>query len=169
MHNRPALSLCRAASCIAVAFGASDLLAQTDPPASLAQLPAREAALSPDTWRKERRIIDLHMHIDARRSASRARCASWTRGIGIGVNLSGGTVTHAPGENSAFERVEGAGRSTASRAVRALHEPRLRRLGRAGFRRARRATDRGRPSARRGGAEGIQAARAFPARREESS
>jgi predicted TIM-barrel fold metal-dependent hydrolase len=68
--------------------------------------PAR-AALSPETWRAEHRIIDLHMHIDgsAERFARAVRVMD-RAGIGIGVNLSGGTVTHAPGELSQFAQVK---------------------------------------------------------------
>jgi predicted TIM-barrel fold metal-dependent hydrolase len=56
------------------------------------------AADSPDDWRRERRIIDLHMHIDAKEDRyARAVRIMDTAGIGVGVNLSGGTVT--PGES----------------------------------------------------------------------
>ncbi|HET6406925.1 MAG TPA: hypothetical protein VFG14_03510, partial [Chthoniobacteraceae bacterium] len=52
------------------------------------------AADSPDDWRRERRIIDLHMHIDAKEDRyARAVRIMDTAGIGVGVNLSGGTVT----------------------------------------------------------------------------
>ena len=59
-----------------------------------------------DSWRREHRIIDLHQHIDG----TEAHVAQAVRildraGIGIGVNLSGGTVTANPGEKSEFERV----------------------------------------------------------------
>lgn len=61
----------------------------------------------PDQWRRERRIIDLHQHVEG----TEERLRQWLRimdrvGIGIGVNLSGGTVTAKPGETSAFERTE---------------------------------------------------------------
>lgn len=59
---------------------------------------------SPDDWRREHRVIDLHMHIDAKEDRyARAIRIMDAAGIGIGVNLSGGTVT--PGENgkSPFE------------------------------------------------------------------
>ena len=62
---------------------------------------------TPDQWRAERRIIDLHMHIDGTEERfARAVRIMDAAGIGIGVNLSGGTVTHAPGEKSEFERVK---------------------------------------------------------------
>ena len=62
---------------------------------------------SPEDWRREHRIIDLHMHIDGTpERVERAVQIMDAAGIGIGVNLSGGTVTHAPGEKSEFERVK---------------------------------------------------------------
>ena len=49
---------------------------------------------SPEAWRRERRIIDLHMHIDAKEDRyARAVRIMDAAGIGVGVNLSGGTVT----------------------------------------------------------------------------
>lgn len=62
---------------------------------------------TPDDWRREHRIIDLHLHIDgtAERFARAVKIMD-AAGIGIGVNLSGGTVTHAPGEPSEFARVK---------------------------------------------------------------
>jgi predicted TIM-barrel fold metal-dependent hydrolase len=65
------------------------------------------AAFSPESWRKEHRIIDLHMHIDgtAERFARAVRIMDLA-GLGVGVNLSGGTVTHAPDELSEFARVK---------------------------------------------------------------
>ena len=65
------------------------------------------AATEPETWRSEHRIIDLHMHIDGTEERlARAVRIMDAAGLGIGVNLSGGTVTHAPGEMSEFERVK---------------------------------------------------------------
>jgi predicted TIM-barrel fold metal-dependent hydrolase len=62
----------------------------------------RQAA---DQWRAERRIIDLHQHIDATEAhLARAVKILDASGIGLAVNLSGGTVTHKPGEPSEFER-----------------------------------------------------------------
>ena len=59
----------------------------------------------PEQWRRERRIIDLHQHVEG----TEERLQRWLRimdrvGVGVGVNLSGGTVTSKPGETSAFER-----------------------------------------------------------------
>lgn len=57
-------------------------------------------ANSPEVWRKERRIIDLHQHINF--TPDHLACAVRIMdgaGIGIGVNLSGGhTTTNAQGE-----------------------------------------------------------------------
>lgn len=60
-----------------------------------------------DEWRREHRIIDLHQHINGTEEhLSRALRIMDRVGVGIGVNLSGGTVTAKPGETSAFERVK---------------------------------------------------------------
>ena len=68
---------------------------------------AQNTSGSPDQWRAERRIIDLHMHIaGTEERIARAVKIMDAAGVGIGVNLSGGTVTHAPGEKSEFERVK---------------------------------------------------------------
>ncbi|MEW6742276.1 MAG: amidohydrolase family protein [Planctomycetota bacterium] len=64
-------------------------------------------ALSPaaETWRQERRIIDLHMHVDASAEAiDRALPVMDAVGIGLGVNLGLGTVTRKGDEPSDFER-----------------------------------------------------------------
>src|SRR3954466_9156314 len=57
-------------------------------------------------WRVEHRTIDMHMHIDATEARyKRALKIMNDAGLGIGINLSGGTVT--PGTNggpSEFER-----------------------------------------------------------------
>lgn len=56
-------------------------------------------------WRAERRLIDLHQHVNYTEEHLR-RCIRIMDKVGIGlvVNLSGGTVTHKPGEKSEFER-----------------------------------------------------------------
>jgi len=57
-------------------------------------------------WRADHRTIDLHMHIEAKEERyRRALKIMDAAGIGIGVNLSGGTVTTgADGGPSQFER-----------------------------------------------------------------
>ena len=59
----------------------------------------------PDQWREERRLIDLHVHMGVgEKYVHRAAGILDQAGIGVGVNLSGGYVTHDPGKPSAFER-----------------------------------------------------------------
>ncbi|MBX3732138.1 MAG: amidohydrolase family protein [Verrucomicrobiae bacterium] len=58
-----------------------------------------------DGWREARRIVDLHQHIAAAEPQMRRAVGILDRsGIGVAVNLSGGTVTAAAGQPSAFER-----------------------------------------------------------------
>jgi predicted TIM-barrel fold metal-dependent hydrolase len=60
-----------------------------------------------DSWRSNHRLIDLHLHVDATpEHLSQAVRVMDAVGIGVAVNLSGGTVTHAPGEKSDFERTK---------------------------------------------------------------
>src|SRR2546430_5846984 len=60
---------------------------------------------SADPWRAEHRIIDLHQHIEytPERLARAVRIMDRV-GIGIEVNLSGGTATHEEGKPSEIER-----------------------------------------------------------------
>jgi len=63
------------------------------------------AAAAAADWRTERRIIDLHQHINCTpEHLARAVRILDRAGIGIGVNLSGGTTTSEPGKLSEFER-----------------------------------------------------------------
>src|SRR6266540_4859132 len=58
-----------------------------------------------DSWRVERRVVDLHQHIDYTPDhLARAVRIMDRVGIGLEVNLSGGTTTHQPGKPSEFER-----------------------------------------------------------------
>lgn len=62
---------------------------------------------SPERWHREQRIIDLHMHVDGKEECfARAVRIMDAAGIGIGVNLSGGTVTPGAGGKSQFEQVK---------------------------------------------------------------
>jgi len=71
---------------------------------AFAQTPLADA-LSPELWRKERRIIDLHQHIELNPERfDRALRILNPSGVGIGVMLGAGTVTHQEGEQSEFER-----------------------------------------------------------------
>lgn len=90
MRNLPILPL--------LAFVSSCLAAGKDDPAAT----RRQA----DAWRAEHRIIDLHQHINGTtQHVARAVKIMDAAGVGIGVNLSGGTVTRRkPDEPSEFER-----------------------------------------------------------------
>lgn len=69
---------------------------------AVAQSPNRPAA---DQWRADNRLIDLHMHIGyTEPHLTRAVRIMDAVGIGIGVNLSGGTVTKKGDGPSDFER-----------------------------------------------------------------
>src|SRR4030095_806753 len=58
-----------------------------------------------DRWRAEHRLIDLHQHITATEEYIRRAVGVLDRvGIGLGINLSGGTVTRTNAEPSEFER-----------------------------------------------------------------
>ena len=67
----------------------------------------RAAAFSPESWRRERRIFDMHLHIEPTPERfDRAVRILDQAGVGGGVLLGAGTVTHKPGETSAFERAK---------------------------------------------------------------
>jgi len=58
-----------------------------------------------ERWRAERRTIDLHQHINYTPEHLRRTIRILDRaGIGVGVNLSGGTTTHEEGKPSQFEQ-----------------------------------------------------------------
>jgi predicted TIM-barrel fold metal-dependent hydrolase len=58
-----------------------------------------------DLWRANRRLIDLHLHIDFTRERLQKAVRILDRaGIGIGANLTPGTVTRTNTEPSQFER-----------------------------------------------------------------
>ncbi len=73
--------------------------------APLPALPSPVAeALSPEAWRREHRIIDLHLHVEGRPERFERAVGILDRaGVGIGVNLGAGTATHKEGELSDFE------------------------------------------------------------------
>ncbi len=65
----------------------------------------RADALSPDVWRRERRIIDLHQHIEATPERfDRAVGILDRSGVGLGVILGAGTVTAKDGQPSEFQK-----------------------------------------------------------------
>jgi predicted TIM-barrel fold metal-dependent hydrolase len=58
-----------------------------------------------EAWRAEHRLIDLHQHVDCTEAHLKREVGIMdTVGLGIAVNLSGGTVTHEPGQASEFQR-----------------------------------------------------------------
>lgn len=64
-------------------------------------------AYSPAVWRSERRTIDVHMHINGQPEYFRQAVQIMNEaGVGVGVELGSGTVTHKAGEVSEFERLK---------------------------------------------------------------
>jgi predicted TIM-barrel fold metal-dependent hydrolase len=60
-----------------------------------------------DAWRAAHRIVDLHTHVDATPDhLAQAVRVMDAAGIGVAVNLSGGTVTRTAGQPSEFERTK---------------------------------------------------------------
>ncbi len=69
-------------------------------------------AYSPEVWRKELRIIDLHQHLGGTPAQfDRAVRIMDAAGIGIGTNLGAGTVSRKDGAISAFEAQKSLGES----------------------------------------------------------
>ncbi len=71
----------------------------TEPVEDLAAIRAKA-----DAWRAAHKLIDLHMHIEAtpERMAEAVRIMD-SGGIGVGINLRGGTTTHRRGQPSSFD------------------------------------------------------------------
>lgn len=66
---------------------------------------AQVAPDSPQAWREQKRLIDLHQHINSTpQHLARAVRIMDRAGVGIGVNLSGGTVTVKGDAPSEFQR-----------------------------------------------------------------
>jgi len=73
-------------------------------PASKGLPDPRAEALSPDAWRREKRIIDLHQHFGGTPAQfDRAVRIMDPVGVGIGTNLGAGTVTKKGDAISVFE------------------------------------------------------------------
>lgn len=91
------------AACVLLSIFASPALVS---PALAANGGVAEVQRQADAWRAEHRIIDLHQHINATtQHVTRAIKIMDAVGVGIVVNLSGGTVTRAkPDQPSDFER-----------------------------------------------------------------
>jgi predicted TIM-barrel fold metal-dependent hydrolase len=94
------------ASAAIISFGTADCHGQSQ------ALKSHEAvgdprldAMSPAVWRRERRIIDLHQHIETSPERFNRAVGILDRaGVGLGVILGAGTVTAGEGETSAFEK-----------------------------------------------------------------
>jgi predicted TIM-barrel fold metal-dependent hydrolase len=98
----------------AAASGASATAVSPAPSASAsasasapaAQDPAAVRALA-DGWRAAHKLIDLHTHIDpAPEHVAQAIRIFDAAGVGVAVNLSGGTVTRVQGQPSELEQVK---------------------------------------------------------------
>lgn len=82
--------------CMAVWLSSPALARETDP---------RADALSADVWRKERRLVDMHMHIESKPERfERAVGIMNAAGVGLGVELGSGTVVAPEGEKSGIEK-----------------------------------------------------------------
>ena len=90
---------------IGLPFAVSVILAMSRAEASGDKSDTASIRRTTRQWREERRTIDLHLHIDyTPEHLARAVRIMDRVGIGIGVNLSGGTTTHTNGEPSEFQR-----------------------------------------------------------------
>lgn len=93
-------SLCAIGWGLTVCWAAMPTATNADEPTA----DPRAAALSPDVWRRERRIIDLHQHVESTPERfDRAIRILNAAGVGTGLILGAGTVTHGDGEQSGFE------------------------------------------------------------------
>ena len=117
MHNRHAACPCQIARHPHNTLSATTLLfllLWLATPVTVAQNPAqpphnlpdpRQAALSSDVWRSERRIIDLHQHIETTPERFRRAIGILDRsGVGLGVILGAGTVIQKDGQPSDFQK-----------------------------------------------------------------
>lgn len=111
MPNRPLMRVAAAAALLPAPLTASlPARALAQPAASPAAVSAdhadpRAAALDPARWRAERRIVDLHTHVEALpERLDRAAAILDRAGVGVAVLLGAGTVTRSDGRPSDFER-----------------------------------------------------------------
>jgi predicted TIM-barrel fold metal-dependent hydrolase len=90
-------------------------------------------AVSPDVWRKEHRIIDLHMHIDAKKERFTAPVRIMdAAGVGIGAT-SAAAPSARTGRKVGVRTVKEMADQLYPDRFRPLHEPRLRRVERPDF------------------------------------
>jgi predicted TIM-barrel fold metal-dependent hydrolase len=76
-------------------------------PAAAASDAAESVRARADGWRAAHRLIDLHTHVDPTpEHMGEAIRVFDAVGVGVAVNLSGGTVTHAAGRPSLFEQTK---------------------------------------------------------------
>jgi hypothetical protein len=90
----------------ATAAAAASASASAAPSASVAA-PALDVRAQGDAWRAAKRLIDMHVHVEPlpERFAQAVKILD-ASGIGVAIDLSGGTVTHAAGQPSAFEQTK---------------------------------------------------------------
>jgi predicted TIM-barrel fold metal-dependent hydrolase len=75
--------------------------------AAVPPAPVVPAGVQAAAWRAAHRLVDLHTHIDPTpEHLDEAVRVMDAVGIGVAVNLSGGTVTHASGQPSELERTK---------------------------------------------------------------
>lgn len=75
------------------------------PGASGQETDPRADALNPDVWRREHRIVDMHMHVaPSPEKFARALRVMDAAGVGVAIELGSGSVTPKAGGISDFER-----------------------------------------------------------------
>lgn len=100
MNTTPHSSLSTAILLLSLATATA--IAQNTPPDSSHPL---QQAMSPDVWRQEHRIIDLHQHIESKPERYQRAVGILDRsGVGVGVVLGAGTVTSKDGQPSEFQQ-----------------------------------------------------------------
>lgn len=90
------------------------LISVTSTSASAKETDPRADALNPDVWRREHRIVDMHMHIAAAPERfERALRVMNAAGVGMAIELGSGTVTPKADGLSDFERTKQAAKAVA--------------------------------------------------------
>jgi predicted TIM-barrel fold metal-dependent hydrolase len=102
--SRPPAFTSPAPTSTATPPGSASASAAAPAPAPEGQEAVRARA---DAWREAHRLIDLHTHVDPTpEHMGEAIRVFDAAGIGVAVNLSGGTVTRSPGRPSLFEQTK---------------------------------------------------------------